>query len=168
MASIFSQQNLDQKLTTILCERLSVRHQQNCLAAAEVVSPLRAKQFWQALKASAKMYTILVSKIRLLDTADNLVTTQYGSDKQGKQGGEEKTNCLSTLSPPASLLPLLPLPASTDKFLNRTVLSHHPKERFSFWGGDSVLVLQTSDANAVCLCWGCYYSSFHAHEPHCL
>ncbi|MDF5730093.1 MAG: hypothetical protein PUP92_19290 [Rhizonema sp. PD38] len=75
MASIFFQQDLDQKLATILCERLSVRHQQNCLAAAEVVSPSRAKQFWQALKASAKIYTILVGNIRLLDTADNLVTT---------------------------------------------------------------------------------------------
>ncbi len=75
MASIFSQQDLDQKLTIILCERLSVKHQQNCLAAAEVVSPSRAKQFWQALKANAEIYTILVGKIRLLDTADNLVTT---------------------------------------------------------------------------------------------
>ena len=47
---------------------------------------------------------------------------QYGSDKQGEQG-RKKTFVDQLFPPPASLLPLPPLPASTDKFLNRTVLT---------------------------------------------
>ena len=47
---------------------------------------------------------------------------QYRSDKQSGQGRKELMKIYFSL--PASLLPQLPLPASTNKFLNRTVLGY--------------------------------------------
>ncbi|MBD0301708.1 MAG: cyclic nucleotide-binding domain-containing protein, partial [Tolypothrix sp. T3-bin4] len=46
-----------------------------CLTLLEIVEPPTAKQFWQAAEAKPGIYIILAGKCRLLDSADNLITT---------------------------------------------------------------------------------------------
>lgn len=138
MASIFFQQYLDQKLTTILCETLSEIDRQNGLAAPEFVSPSRTKQFWQALKA-------IVDKIRLRHTADNLVTTLKNVSVFG-----EVTLCVwyvcagetlkviafvrLFLPPPATLQTLLGLTSTNKLVFGSTIAENitiaHPQASF--------------------------------------
>ncbi|MFN6570917.1 peptidase domain-containing ABC transporter [Dendronalium sp. ChiSLP03b] len=75
MPSAFSQQQLAQQLTQTLGESLSDSEIDMCLAVVEIVEPPVAKQFWQAVAASAGIYIILGGKVRLLDSFNNLITT---------------------------------------------------------------------------------------------
>ncbi|OUL30832.1 ABC transporter ATP-binding protein [Nostoc sp. RF31YmG] len=95
MPSVFSQAQLGEQLTVVLGEKLEDRELQSCLAAMEIVEPPIAKQFWQATQAKAGIYLVLAGKVRLLDSAENLITTL----SPGASFGE------LTLFPEASLQP---------------------------------------------------------------
>ncbi len=75
MLPVFSQVQLGEQITHLLGETLEDRELQSCLAAAEIVEPPVAKQFWQAAEAKAGIYIVLAGKVRLLDSADNLIVT---------------------------------------------------------------------------------------------
>ncbi|MBE9006224.1 ATP-binding cassette domain-containing protein [Fortiea sp. LEGE XX443] len=75
MASEFSQQQLAQQITHTLGEALSSQDMERCLAGVEIVEPPVAKQFWQATTALPGIHIILMGKVRLLDSANNLITT---------------------------------------------------------------------------------------------
>ncbi len=72
---MFSRQQLSQQITQILGEMLSDSELDRCLTLLEIVEPPTAKQFWQAAEAKPGIYIILAGKCRLLDSADNLITT---------------------------------------------------------------------------------------------
>ncbi|MCC5639013.1 peptidase domain-containing ABC transporter [Nostoc sp. CHAB 5844] len=75
MPSGFSQEQLAQQITYTLGEMLSSQDMEKCLAEVEIVEPPVAKQFWQATTALPGIYIILTGKVRLLDSANNLITT---------------------------------------------------------------------------------------------
>ncbi|ABA23981.1 bacteriocin-processing peptidase, Cysteine peptidase, MEROPS family C39 [Trichormus variabilis ATCC 29413] len=75
MPSGFSRQYLAEQLTHILGESLSGRELEKCIQSLEIIEPPIAKQFWQAATASAGIYIVLGGKVRLLDSAHNLITT---------------------------------------------------------------------------------------------
>ncbi|MBW4569277.1 MAG: peptidase domain-containing ABC transporter [Tolypothrix carrinoi HA7290-LM1] len=72
---MFLRQQLSQQLTQILGETLCDSELDRCLALIEIVEPPDSKQFWQAASAKPGIYIILAGKCRLLDSADNLITT---------------------------------------------------------------------------------------------
>jgi len=72
---VFSRQQLSQQLTQNLGEMLSDMELDRCLTLLEIVEPPTAKQFWQAAEGKPGIYIILAGKCRLLDSADNLITT---------------------------------------------------------------------------------------------
>lgn len=72
---MFSRQQLSQQLTQLMGETLCDSELDRCLATIEIVEPPPAKQFWQAASAKPGIYIILGGKCRLLDSADNLITT---------------------------------------------------------------------------------------------
>lgn len=72
---MFSQVQLGEQIARILGETLEDREQQSCLNTVEIVEPPVAKQFWQAAEAKAGIYIVLSGKVRLLDSAENLIVT---------------------------------------------------------------------------------------------
>ncbi len=72
---MFSQVQLGEEIADILGETLQDRELQSCLNAVEIVEPPVAKQFWQAAEAKAGIYIVLAGKVRLLDSAENLIVT---------------------------------------------------------------------------------------------
>lgn len=95
MQLIFSQTELSEQLAIVLGEKLADKELQSCLAAMEIVEPPIAKEFWQATEAKSGIYLVLAGKVRLLDHAENLITTL----SPGRSFGE------LTLFPQASLQP---------------------------------------------------------------
>jgi ATP-binding cassette, subfamily B, bacterial HlyB/CyaB len=75
MPSGFSQEQLAQQIIHTLGEPLSSQDMERCWAGVEIVEPPVAKQFWQATTALPGIYIILTGKVRLLDSANNLITT---------------------------------------------------------------------------------------------
>jgi HlyB family type I secretion system ABC transporter len=75
MASAFSPEYLAQQLIQSLGESLSEAEIERCLIGVEIVEPPVAKQFWQATTAPNGIYIVLGGKVRLLDGANNLITT---------------------------------------------------------------------------------------------
>ncbi|MBE9051365.1 peptidase domain-containing ABC transporter [Nostocales cyanobacterium LEGE 11386] len=75
MTTVFSQQHLSEKLVHTLGETLSTRELESCLASVEIVKPPVAKQFWQSAEMNPGIYIILMGKVRLSDSFDNLITT---------------------------------------------------------------------------------------------
>jgi ATP-binding cassette subfamily B protein len=84
MKSVFSEYDLDEKLTTILGETLADKLLQKCLLALEISQPAAAKQLWQATGAKPGIYIILSGKVRLLDNSDNLITTIAAGESYGE------------------------------------------------------------------------------------
>jgi HlyB family type I secretion system ABC transporter len=75
MLPVFSQAQLGEQIAHVLGETLQDRELQSCLAGVEIVEPPVAQQFWQAAEAKTGIYIVLAGKVRLLDSADNLITT---------------------------------------------------------------------------------------------
>ncbi|MBP5974718.1 peptidase domain-containing ABC transporter [Brasilonema sp. CT11] len=75
MPSVFSQEQLGEKITASLGDSLSANELANCVKEVEIVEPLVAKQFWQAETAKGGIYIILAGKVRLMDSSNNLITT---------------------------------------------------------------------------------------------
>ncbi|NWF58244.1 MAG: peptidase domain-containing ABC transporter [Fischerella sp.] len=75
MPSVFDQQQLGQRLTEILGEKLANQELQSCIKATEILKPPVAKLFWQATSGKSGIYLVLVGKVRLLDSSNNLITT---------------------------------------------------------------------------------------------
>ncbi|WP_017314985.1 peptidase domain-containing ABC transporter [Mastigocladopsis repens] len=75
MPSEFSQQKLYQLLITALGETVSQQELVKWSAHAEIVEPAPTKQFWQTTDSRAGIYLVLRGKVRLLDSAENLITT---------------------------------------------------------------------------------------------
>jgi HlyB family type I secretion system ABC transporter len=73
--TVFSRQQLNQQLTQIWGETLCDSGLDRCLALLEIVEPPSSKEFWEAAEAKPGIYIILAGKCRLLDSADNLITT---------------------------------------------------------------------------------------------
>ncbi|MBD2301707.1 ABC transporter transmembrane domain-containing protein [Nostoc sp. FACHB-190] len=71
----FSQEQLAQQITHTLGETLSSQDMERCLTEVQIVEPPVAKQFWQATTANPGIYIIVAGKVRLLDNANNLITT---------------------------------------------------------------------------------------------
>ncbi|WP_026730926.1 peptidase domain-containing ABC transporter [Fischerella sp. PCC 9605] len=75
MPSVFDQQQLGQRLTEILGEKLVNQELQSCIKATEILKPPVAKLFWQATSGKSGIYLVLAGKVRLLDSSNNLITT---------------------------------------------------------------------------------------------
>jgi ATP-binding cassette subfamily B protein len=74
-SSEFSQQQLNQQLAQFLGQTLSEPELANYFKQIEILEPTPGKRFWQAVDAKAGIYIILGGKVRLLDRADNLITS---------------------------------------------------------------------------------------------
>ncbi|MBE9035453.1 ABC transporter transmembrane domain-containing protein [aff. Roholtiella sp. LEGE 12411] len=75
MLTVFSKHQLGKEVTSFFGEQFSDKDLENCLAVVEIVEPPLAKQFWQLTEARPGIYVVLAGKVRLLDCADNLITT---------------------------------------------------------------------------------------------
>ncbi|MCX7592682.1 MAG: peptidase domain-containing ABC transporter [Fischerella sp.] len=75
MPSVFDQQQLGQRLTEILGEKLADRELQSCIKATEILKPPIGKLFWQATSGKSGIYLVLAGKVRLLDSSNDLITT---------------------------------------------------------------------------------------------
>jgi HlyB family type I secretion system ABC transporter len=73
--TVFSKHQLGKEVTSFFGEQFSDKDLENCLAVVEIVEPPLAKQFWQLTEARPGIYVVLAGKVRLLDCADNLITT---------------------------------------------------------------------------------------------
>ena len=74
MSLVISQQQLYQQLTTALGETISQQELAEWLTDGEIVEPAPTKQFWFS-GDSPGIYLIISGKVRLLDSAENLITT---------------------------------------------------------------------------------------------
>jgi ATP-binding cassette subfamily B protein len=74
MSLVIEQQQLYQQLTTALGETISQEELAEWLTEAEIVEPAPTKQFWLSTD-SPGIYLIISGKVRLLDSAENLITT---------------------------------------------------------------------------------------------
>ncbi|MFH7028972.1 MAG: peptidase domain-containing ABC transporter [Heteroscytonema crispum UTEX LB 1556] len=84
MSSLFSQQQLGEKLMYALGETFAERDLQSCLKAVEILDPPVAKQFWQSAEMSPGIYIILAGKVRLLDSSESLITTLSAGSSFGE------------------------------------------------------------------------------------
>lgn len=84
MTTVFSPQHLGEKLTDTLGEKLTKSDLQNCLASMELIEPPVAQQFWQSAGMNPGIYMILAGKVRVSDSADNLITTLSASSSFGE------------------------------------------------------------------------------------
>ncbi|MBD2342899.1 peptidase domain-containing ABC transporter [Anabaena subtropica] len=75
MLTTFSKYQLRENLTAFCGEQLSEADLENCLTMVEIVEPPTAKQFWQSTSVISGSYIVLAGKVRLLDGAENLITT---------------------------------------------------------------------------------------------
>ncbi|WP_208346161.1 cysteine peptidase family C39 domain-containing protein, partial [Aetokthonos hydrillicola] len=75
MPSAFSQAALAQQLIATLGEKLPETELDKYTKAAEIIEPPVAKQFWDSTDGKAGIYIVLEGKVRLLDSANNLITT---------------------------------------------------------------------------------------------
>jgi ATP-binding cassette subfamily B protein len=71
----FSKYQLSQDLTSFFGEQLSEADLEKCLTAVQIVEPPLTRQFWQLAGATPGIYIVLAGKVRLLDGAENLITT---------------------------------------------------------------------------------------------
>jgi hypothetical protein len=83
--TVFSRQQLNQQLTQLWGETLDEGELDRCLALLEIVEPPSSKEFWQAAEAKPGIYIILAGKCRLLDSADNLITTLCVGESFGER-----------------------------------------------------------------------------------
>lgn len=84
MVSVFSQQVLEEYLTTILGETVSEQEIARYSALVELVEPPVTKQFWQSTVANPGIYIVLAGKVRLLDSAENLMATLNAGSSFGE------------------------------------------------------------------------------------
>ncbi|WGV26009.1 peptidase domain-containing ABC transporter [Halotia branconii] len=75
MLTVFSKHHLGKEITSVFGEQLSEVDLEDCLEVVEIVEPPLAKQFWQLTQAKSGIYLVLAGKVRLLDCAENLITT---------------------------------------------------------------------------------------------
>lgn len=75
MLTEFSKYQLSKDLTSFFGEQLSEADLKDCLTMVEIVEPPLAKQFWQLSSVNSGIYLVLAGKVRLLDGAENLITT---------------------------------------------------------------------------------------------
>jgi HlyB family type I secretion system ABC transporter len=75
MPFVISQQQLCQQLATALGETVSQQELLEWSAQSEIVEPEPTKQFWQTTDSRTGLYLVLSGKVRLLDSAENLITT---------------------------------------------------------------------------------------------
>jgi ATP-binding cassette subfamily B protein len=66
---------LDRQLAQTLGQTLSQQKLSNCVERLESLKPSPGKQFWQAADTESGIYIVLTGKVRLLDRADNLITS---------------------------------------------------------------------------------------------
>ena len=75
MSFVILQQQLCQQLATALGETVSQQELAGCITEADIVEPAPTKQFWLSTDTRAGIYLIISGKVRLLDSAENLITT---------------------------------------------------------------------------------------------
>ncbi|NMG05770.1 peptidase domain-containing ABC transporter [Brasilonema sp. UFV-L1] len=78
MPSEFSQQQLCQQLAVVFDQTVSPQELAEYVAQVEIVEPAPTKQFWQTTDSLSGIYLVVRGKVRLLDSAENLITT-YGT-----------------------------------------------------------------------------------------
>lgn len=75
MLTAFSKYQLSKDLTSFFSEQLSEVDLEKCLTVVEIVEPPSAREFWQLANVKSGIYIVLAGKVRLLDGAENLITT---------------------------------------------------------------------------------------------
>ncbi|MBD2443298.1 peptidase domain-containing ABC transporter [Dolichospermum sp. FACHB-1091] len=75
MVSVFSDEQLAKHIREALGDSLSNQIVVDCIKVLEIIEPPTAKQFWQGTTAKPGIYIVLTGKVRLLDSANNLITT---------------------------------------------------------------------------------------------
>ena len=75
MSSVFSHTRLGEYIAKVLGEALSEKELQKCLQSVEIIEPAVATLFWQSRLVEAGIYIVLEGKVRLLDEADNLISS---------------------------------------------------------------------------------------------
>ena len=70
-----STQQLRERITQALGQPLSEQELSNCIKQIEIKQPSAGKLFWQTADATVGIYIILAGKVRLLDSADNLIAS---------------------------------------------------------------------------------------------
>ena len=68
-------QRLSQLLAQTLGQALSELELADCLQHIEILEPAAGKQFWHSATADTGLYIILAGKVRLLDSANNLIVS---------------------------------------------------------------------------------------------
>jgi HlyB family type I secretion system ABC transporter len=72
---VLLQEELSDRITTVLGENLPLKELQNCLKTAQTVEPQTAREFWQLATAEPGIFVVLGGKVRILDEFENLIAT---------------------------------------------------------------------------------------------
>ncbi len=78
------EQRLAQLLAQTLGQALSEPELANCLKQVEILEPSAGKRFWQAADAAPGIHIILAGKVRLLDSADNVIASLEAGETFGE------------------------------------------------------------------------------------
>ncbi|MEO0968391.1 MAG: peptidase domain-containing ABC transporter [Cyanobacteria bacterium J06639_18] len=84
MSSVFSHTRLGEYIAKTLGEALSEKELKKCLQSVEIIEPAVATLFWQSRLVEAGIYIVLEGKVRLLDEADNLISTLESGSSFGE------------------------------------------------------------------------------------
>ena len=84
MSSVFSHTRLGEYIAKALGEALSEKELQKCLQSVEIIEPAVATLFWQSRLVEPGIYIVLEGKVRLLDEADNLMSTLESGSSFGE------------------------------------------------------------------------------------
>jgi HlyB family type I secretion system ABC transporter len=78
------QNRLAQLLAQTLGQALSEPELANCLKQIEILAPNAGKRFWQAADSAPGIHIVLAGKVRLLDSADNVVMSLETGESFGQ------------------------------------------------------------------------------------
>ncbi|MBE9216577.1 peptidase domain-containing ABC transporter [Plectonema cf. radiosum LEGE 06105] len=95
MQNVLSQEQLCKIIIATLGESLTEQEIQSCLKVVEIIEPKVAKLFWQVMEAKPGIFIVLEGKARLLDGADNLITTLSSGASFSEQSLFREQNFLS-------------------------------------------------------------------------
>jgi ATP-binding cassette subfamily B protein len=69
------QDHLEQQLTQTLGAKLSSLELNRCKKAIKIIEPTPGKKFWRSQESQAGVYIVMMGKVRLLDSHDNLLAS---------------------------------------------------------------------------------------------
>jgi HlyB family type I secretion system ABC transporter len=72
---VLLQEELSNRITTVLGENLGIKELQSCIKTSKILKPQTAKEFWQLWTAEPGIFVVLGGKVRILNEFENLIAT---------------------------------------------------------------------------------------------